>query len=392
LLDHSLLQADDGETEERRFRMLETIREYGQEELATCGELEATGRAHVDFYLTLAEQAEAALLGPENERWLRHLDAEHANLRAALTWLRGRGERDLGLRLGGAIWVFWWHRAHYAEGLAQLESLLALTGLEESAAEAKALLGAGALAWVQGDVARALPRLEAALTRWRAAGDRRGIAQTLFHLGMTLLGTDLPRAGEAFAEGLTLSRAIGDPWGIGSALYGLGRVRHAQGDIAQATLYLEEALAIARSMDFEQGTVSVLQILGEVAYDQGELAQAANWYAEALAIVEELDYQWNIAGCLDALARVAAAWKQPVVSARLFGAVAALQESIGTALLPSERSRSEQTLGDLRAALGEETFAAAWSAGHALPLPDAIAEAKALSRQPTRRLKVVGQR
>ena len=108
LIEKSLLQQTEPEGEEPRLRMLETIREYAQEILKASGEFETTQQAHAAYYLSLAEQAEAELEGPQHVRWLERLEREYDNLRAALRWglepgRRGGGTPEgTGLALGGS--------------------------------------------------------------------------------------------------------------------------------------------------------------------------------------------------------------------------------------------------------------------------------------------------
>ena len=111
---------------EPRFGMLETIREYALERLDERGDGEVVRRRHAGFYVLLAEQAEPALRGPEQVSWLDRLDAELANIRAALTWATESGEAEIGLRIGAALWRFWHMRGSLAEGRDRLERLLAL--------------------------------------------------------------------------------------------------------------------------------------------------------------------------------------------------------------------------------------------------------------------------
>ena len=120
LLDKSLLQRTERDGGEPRFAMLETIREYGLEVLASGGEAQATRQAHAAYYLALAEQAEPELSGPQQLTWFEQLEREHDNLRAALSWFQEQSSdgqsSELALRLCGALWQFWLIRGYVSEG------------------------------------------------------------------------------------------------------------------------------------------------------------------------------------------------------------------------------------------------------------------------------------
>ena len=131
--------------------MLETIREYALERLEESGEAEAVRRAHAEYYLALAERAEPELTGPEQACWLDRLEAEHANLRAALGWAQTQGPASaIGVRLVGALWRFWYLRGYLGEGRAAAEAALAAGG-GTLAERAKAFYAAGGFAQEQGD-------------------------------------------------------------------------------------------------------------------------------------------------------------------------------------------------------------------------------------------------
>ena len=128
LLNNSLLRTAPMAAGEPRFGMLETIREYASERLLERGDGRAVRRRHAGFYLALAEEAEPALLGPQQLSWLERLDAERDNLRAALTWATEENEADVGLRMGAALWRYWQLRGSDSEGRERLERLLARRG------------------------------------------------------------------------------------------------------------------------------------------------------------------------------------------------------------------------------------------------------------------------
>src|SRR5215207_4315472 len=134
-----------------RIQILQTIRDFGQERLAESPERRDIGQRHAEFFLALAEESEGLLVGREQTRWLDLLEREQANLRSAIDWLRDEGQLEEALRLGGALWRFWWLRGDIDEGRYQLESLLAQAVTVEPAVRAKALNGAGVLAESRGD-------------------------------------------------------------------------------------------------------------------------------------------------------------------------------------------------------------------------------------------------
>jgi predicted ATPase/DNA-binding SARP family transcriptional activator len=138
------------EPSQARFWMLETIREYALEELRAAGEDDVIGGRHARFYATLVERAEPKLTGADQARWLDQLEAEHANLQAALRWASQTGDTELALLMAARLWRFWQLRGHFAEGRRWLEEVLAAEG-PASMARAKALIGLAGLCYWQGD-------------------------------------------------------------------------------------------------------------------------------------------------------------------------------------------------------------------------------------------------
>ena len=184
LIDKSFLRQSEPEGQEPRLLMLETIREYGWERLNGSGELEETRRAHAAYYLHLAEHINPHLRSAQQGVWLARLAAEHDNLRAALRWLIKHGEKEMALRLGGALWSFWELCGPWSEGRAFLEQALAASEGPAEAVRAKALVGAGVL---MGNLEPARSLLEEALTLFRGLGDPWGITSSLISLASVAL-------------------------------------------------------------------------------------------------------------------------------------------------------------------------------------------------------------
>jgi non-specific serine/threonine protein kinase len=192
LVDKSLLWREEDPTSgEPRFTMLETIREYAGERLAASGAEGTLRAAHAAHFLALVEEAEPQLTGAQQAMWLARLDREHDNLRAVLRWAEEHEEhREVGLQVAAALWRFWFVRGHYGEGRSWLEVFCtpAPSGAGQSsiatvAVRATALEGAGNLAEMHGEYARATLLHEESLALRRGLGDERGIAMSLNSLG-----------------------------------------------------------------------------------------------------------------------------------------------------------------------------------------------------------------
>jgi predicted ATPase/Tfp pilus assembly protein PilF len=400
-----------------RFTMLETIREYAMERLAASGEEELLRLTHADYFLALAERAEPALEGPEQGQWLERLETEHGNLRVALgLLLETSGEAEHGQRLAGALWRFWWVRGHLTEGREWLKQALARPGAASPAVRAKALDGEAVLAGEQGDYEHAVALSEEALALQREAGDKHGIARSLYNLGTVATHQgDYDRAEHRFNEGLTLLRGIGHRRGVGIGLTSLGLLafiradypraislneeslilwqelgdrqstavaratlgeawQH-QGDYARAAALYDEALALYRALGDKQGMARALYNLGTLALAQGDDTQAAMYLVESLSVFHQLEDSPATAECLEALAGVAVARGHAEQASRLFGVAEALREAISYPIQAAYRVDYDRHVAAAQAELGGASFAAAWAAGRATSLRQIIAAA-----------------
>jgi predicted ATPase/DNA-binding CsgD family transcriptional regulator len=320
LAEKSLLQRDmsGAEEDEPRFTLLETLREFGLEQLEATGELDTTRRRHAAHYLALVEQAEPELHGPQQLAWIDRLEREHNNLRTALRWCLDTGDAAQGLRLGGALWWFWLVRGHLREGYDWLMALLALPGAEVSpdahlavlggaSARAKALTGAGHLTGFLRDTEGAEALFRQALAVARGIGDRRGTRDALFGLGghgATRASTPAMRA--LLEEALALSRELGDDFMIGWALNSLGSFVFRQGDWPAARRLLEEALAIRRDLGDTWGIATSLNDVGHLAVAQGDLVAARAAYEQSLTLRRRLGDRLGLLRSLHGLGMVAA--------------------------------------------------------------------------------------
>jgi predicted ATPase/class 3 adenylate cyclase/Tfp pilus assembly protein PilF len=318
LADKSLLRiVEDGD--ESRLAMLETIRDFGRERLADWGDSHEIGRRHAAFYLAVAEAAEPQLQGSGQTRALDRLEADRANLRAALEWLRDHGATEAGLRLGGALWRFWWLRGDVGEGRAHLEALLAQPAPVAPGVRAKALNGAGVLADAQGDWDAAARLHQESLDLSRALGDARGVAWSLNNLGVVALNQgDYERAEALLQENLAVAEATGDPASIATAQIDLGQLALCLRDHERATVALERGLTLFRRLGDESHVARTLNNLGYMALQRGDYARADALLSESLALHRSVGDRQGIAGTLNNLAEVATALGNLEPAARLY--------------------------------------------------------------------------
>src|SRR5215472_13477289 len=230
LADHSLVGRQDVAGAEARVTLLESVREYARELLVSAGELEPTARAHLEHYAELAARSRGQLRRREQESWLERLRREHDNVRAALSWAEERGRAEVGLRLAGAMWLFWDYGGHRQEGLGWIERLLGAAGSAPPAVRAQALHAAGRLA-EGGSYELAIARHEESLAIYRALGDVQGVAEALRGIALAVGNQgDHGRAVRLLEEAVSILRGVQDPALLASALMNLGVASSHSGD------------------------------------------------------------------------------------------------------------------------------------------------------------------
>jgi predicted ATPase/DNA-binding SARP family transcriptional activator len=303
LVDKSMVQYE-GREGEARYRLLETLRQYSQDRLLESKETEVVRGRHRDWYLGFAEQAEPGLWGPDQVEWFNRLEGDQDNLRAALAWSQAEdGSGEEGLRLVGALWELWDHRGYWREGRGWMERALArAAALGRTAARAKALSGAGEMAWHQGDYTAGRSLLEESVAIWRELGEKRGLADALNHLGW-VAGCEGSHAEQHSlqAESLAIWRELGDKWGIAESLLGLGNVAWGEGDCQAARVRYEESLMLCREAGKKRGVANALGNLANMAYSEGNFAVAHAFHEESLAIRRELGDRGGFASELHSL-------------------------------------------------------------------------------------------
>jgi predicted ATPase/DNA-binding CsgD family transcriptional regulator len=393
LIDHSLMQRIAGAPRaEPRYRLLETVREFGRERLDDSGETDAVRRLHLTYLVALAEHLAEQILLPEGEQVLTRLDAEHDDIRVALAYAEATGQALLGQRLARAMINYWRARGLLREGRDWLERALKWreappsTGggpggePTPSAERARVLGGIGWLAQFQGDLDRAETALGEAVAMAVAVGARMTEARARNALAMKLLHQGSHAEAAAMMDQALLlfrelePKAIAGPLHVSQAYTRRGLIARLSGDLNGAADYLDEAERRLRALGHTWARSETLHYLGDVARDRGDLTGALVRYRESLASAWESVDRIFVADALDGVASVAATRGQAECAARWHGTAGALRERLGAAVPPWEREAYERDLAAVRKRLSEEAFAEAWKAGAALPLETAVAE------------------
>ena len=319
LIDNSLLQQTEQEGEEPRLVMLETIREYGLEALATTGEMEVTLQAHAIYYLQLAEQGGPNLIGVEQQRWRNRLEREYANLQAALHWSIERKEAELTLRLSDALWWFWLTHNHLSEGRQWLEKALSGGEGRVTSVRADVLNVLGLLLLKQGDYEQAERRCAESVALYRELGDTVGIAWPLHHLALVALDqSEYTRAHSLFEECLTRFSEAGDKIGRAYSLCHLALLYNEQGEYEKACSFAEDGLKLFRGLEHGHGISEALFCLVKVLIvSQSGKAVVHRLLEECLALARETGDESRMADALHVAARGALS-QGAVATARSF--------------------------------------------------------------------------
>ena len=409
LIDKSLLRQINREEAEPRFIMHMNVREYGLECLRESGEENLIRLAHANYYLALVEEAEPHLKDAQQLVWLRSLDREQKNLRAALSWLIVNEEAEIAMRFCGALWWFWQTRGYWSEGRRWLKAVLTLSEAgERTVLRAKVLSAAGELAVDQGDLQEARLLLTESVTLCQELADDRVLVRPMSTLGRVMFGQgdqveaasllkecitlcrksgstwelsrslltlgyiiwlegDLKQAIALTQESLMLARELSDKTLIAHALNNLGHLLWNQGDLVQARAYAEEGLIFLREAGAKSLLFSILETLGSILLSQGDFEGAKALYSEGISLGKELGNEPLIAWQLMGLAKVAVAKAQLTYATCLYSAAEA-RYNVNKGLSPIELEDYERTIRRVRSQLGKQVFAAAWNEGRMMTL------------------------
>ncbi len=409
LVDKSLLRRT-GE----RLELHELLRRYAAEQLAATGQAHETRLAHLNWCVAFAEAAEPLINGTEQERWLARLEADHANLRAALGFAVEQRLAEPAQRIAAALVRFWWMHGHLREGYGWLGRILALEG-GTLATRARALHAAGGLATQKGDFDTARDLMERSLELERIVGRKKELSRVLNNLAFAYINQgEHERAEALIREALELDRELGDERGVAFDLGTLSQIAYFQGNYERATdllaeslaghrragdthsvavtllnlgsalfaqqrfeaarPYLDEALALFRALGSAYGIAFVLLHLARIAYTSGQPELTRATLAECLPLLASLGVTGELAGALALAARMALDAGDPRRGARLWGAAMLLLDERGATLQPPDLLEFGVQLAAARASADPQVWAVGWAEGRALSSEQAVAE------------------
>jgi predicted ATPase/class 3 adenylate cyclase len=378
LLEKSLVLYEEGDGE-ARYRLLETVRQYGWERLGESGEEQAVRGAHFRLFLSWVEEGvQEFMAGRSHAVWQARVAAEHENLRAAMEWCLANHPGETALRMVTAVYWFWQVRGRWSELRACLDTALARDSGPLTAARARALGQLGYLAYFQHEHGLSRASLQQSITLCRQMDDALGLS-----LGLNLLAAVMCWQGEheparpLVEEALALGRRQGNQWIVAFAVTIAALVEYCAAEYARSAALFEESIALCRELGEHSIRSAALVRFGDVRQRQGLPAEAKARYQEALASARMVGYRLYIARSFIGLAEIALAEGDAARSARLLGQVQFLCDALQVPLPRYQIADYERDIAGTRAALGEEGFAAAWEEGRTMTTEEAMCYAMA---------------
>jgi DNA-binding CsgD family transcriptional regulator len=384
LLEQSLVVRDVGLDGEPRFRMLETIREFGLEQL-TSSEEAATRASHAGYFSALVQAMRPMVVTEAAREPLERLAADELNLHAALVWLDDHGPASDFVAMVAGCCHYWIAFTLLHEGGIWIDRAICKRAQATPPDQLRLILGAAILLTFRGEAAPAEAAFVEALRLGQGASDPFDRAISFLYCGAAanyrgdLMAADALLT-EAHASALSIADARLRAAILGGVLANLSVVARTQGDAVLATARSEEALRYYAGHGLDLAETRALMDLAAVAWDQGDHHQVVERYQACLVRTGERGDMRLVVTALSGIASTATTWAQSRTALRLYAAADALRNRMGLSLaISSDAITTEHDLGVLREALGDEVFASVWAEGSALPLGEVLALAASVT-------------
>jgi predicted ATPase/class 3 adenylate cyclase len=290
LVDKSLVTVSHRQ-EANRYGMLETVNQYATELLSASGEIEDFRRRHANYFLSLAEEGDPKLRSADQMEWLKKLDEEHGNFRAALRWATSSNHANDAARLVGALGWFWYLRGYWTDARRWLTTTLDMLSDPEPRLRAKAICRAGGLELIQGNLAGPPDLVREALAIFTDHGDQEGMAWCLNLLGQvsSFANVDIEEGSANLTQSLSLFRSLGDDWGVAWSTRYLGQLAELEDDIERAFTLQEEALKAFEEIGDIWNAAHSLFLIGGTYRDSGDYLAAEKAYLKSYAKSEMIN-------------------------------------------------------------------------------------------------------
>jgi tetratricopeptide (TPR) repeat protein len=415
LVRNNLVRQVDSVTDEPRFDMLLTIREYAAEKLHDSGELPEMRQRHADYFGEQSKIMDAMIYGADSPAWLKRIDEEHDNFRTALTYgLANENALEVAVLISAYLSWFWYRFGHFHEGREWSDKALAAAEKVGGFAHGMALLGASLMTMWEGDLDLAARRGHEAVQIFKTLGDEEGLARAHFGYGVILInqGRDqeaypnLLTAAEMFDQqeenwfratilvhmanaalglgefkeavarldqALPIANGFKDPWQLAFCLNNYGEVARAQGQYDRAEQYYRRTEELFRQADAASDHARLVYALAYIALHKEQYEKAHLLFHESLNDFRELGNKRGIAECLAGLAGLAAEQDNAAWAVPLYSAAQALMTSFGGAWWPADRFEQAHALQLMQSDLAADDFARLWEQGQELSMEQAVA-------------------
>ena len=398
-------------SERGRFEVLSSIQSHMRRRLEPTGELAELERRHALHFASVAEQSFDGVHGREQVSWMRRLSADHANLAVAFEWAL-RNDPAVALSIAGSLWPYFSRCEALSDGRRWLNAALAAAGHDASPIRARAFIGAGVLARMQGEPPQASAHLEAGARMANLLGAKGLAALAQLHLGILaenagqylsadalfkqslmvtgpdtsfiaalatncrgmvcLDSSDLRGAAAFFTSSRELFEGREDGWGIALTAKNLAWTLAALNQPERARALYAESLVRYGEIGDERGLANTMASLGRLLLEDGQSEQAGELFADALATFHTIGERRGCGEVLFALALLAVRDGEPIRAACLLGAAAAVRAAIDSPLWGTEKSTHDDLIDRLRLELGADAYQAAWSEGYAMSFEASI--------------------
>jgi non-specific serine/threonine protein kinase len=374
LLNKNLIYQEQGQLGEPRFYMLETIHEYASEKLAESGEIEEIRQRHIEYFASLAAEAEQELYGSRQGYWLNKLRVEYDNLRISMEHSLGGADLLSGFQIIGSLRYFWYSDGLIAEGLSWIERALSYEDEIPLEIRSKVYVTAADLAFIQGDQEKEEYYGQKALELAEESGDdlTRAWALLSHSKNFSSAGDQASDGIRLCEESLTLFREIRYIPGITVALNVLGELSRLAGDYERAEGYYQECLELSRQAGDKRRIAIALACLSSIAMHHGEYRKAEMLERESFQMEVELDTKYYIGLSFACLSGPVAMQGRPEHAAILLGASESTLQIMGAKLQPADQNEVDQYILAIREQLDDKSYERALTEGRSMSFEEAV--------------------